>query len=141
MAHLTWGGFLGRVECARESVLEDKAPGKGRKGRCVMSKADLRDLEASEAEMHQDVLEQLLAVVAELEAYEIEETDVRLQVSVSDGDECVTWVVHSGSSDYDKNHRGYWCAASVSADYDERQCVLVARDLVEQALEQAAISG
>lgn len=57
--------------------------------------------------------------------------DVRLQV-VEDG----RWYVHSGPSDYDQDHRGFWGASSFPRGrFDSRA---IARDLLDQVKDQAA---
>ena len=58
-------------------------------------------------------------------------TDVRLQV-LENG----KWVLHSGPSDYDQDHRGYWGASCLS--YDRQNLTDLARDLIDQAADQLA---
>lgn len=60
-------------------------------------------------------------------------TDVRLQV-YENGE----WSVHSGSSDYDQDHRGYWGAGSVPGKRFNSEDT--ARDLIEQAREEYAMN-
>jgi hypothetical protein len=64
------------------------------------------------------------------------EMDVRLQV-YPDG----SWSLRYGPSDYDQDHRGYWGAGSIALDDGDETLDSVARELVEQALDQAATSG
>lgn len=64
------------------------------------------------------------------------EMDVRLQVS-EDG----SWALRYGSSDFDQDHRGYWGAGSLSLDDSDELIDSVARELIDQALDQAAMSG
>ena len=61
--------------------------------------------------------------------------EVRLQVW-PDGQ----WTYHTGSADYDQDHRGYWGSGSVTADMDERALRALAEDLREQSIEQCAES-
>ena len=58
-------------------------------------------------------------------------TDVRLQVRESGA-----WAIHTGASDYDQDHRGYWGCAFLS--YDRENLTDTARDLLEQAKDHAA---
>ena len=66
-----------------------------------------------------DVAADLRAIAKEVKGYGIEaeedgetpSVDVRLQV-YPDG----TWTVHSGDSQYDLDHRGFWGAGSIPAD-------------------------
>lgn len=62
--------------------------------------------------------------------------DVRLQV-YPDGE----WAVHSGSADYDQDHRGYWGSSSVPGDNRRFDSKDIARDLIEQAREHKATGG
>ena len=59
--------------------------------------------------------------------------DVRLQVYPDS-----QWSVHSGSSDYDQDHRGYWGSSSVPGNNRRFDSKDVARDLIEQAREHKA---
>jgi hypothetical protein len=82
----------------------------------------------------------IAAVAAELRGINANvegECDVRLQVW-PDGE----WIVRSGDSSYDQDHRGFWGASSVpgvnrgrASRFDSRS---VARDLIEQARDQHA---
>ena len=109
-----------------------------------METETLSGLEAMEAEYRQEAFRFCLAIRAEARAYprtEISDDegnpsiDVRLQV-YPDGE----FTFHSGDACYDTSHSGFWGAGSVSPDFDEQECMWVARDLVEQALEDAAQS-
>lgn len=60
-------------------------------------------------------------------------TDIRLQV-YADG----RWLLHSGDSSYDQDHRGFWGSSFLS--YDRQNLTDLARDLIDQAAEQAAES-
>jgi hypothetical protein len=62
--------------------------------------------------------------------------DVRLQVYPDS-----QWSVHSGSSDYDQDHRGYWGSSSVPGNNRRFDSKDVARDLIEQAREHKATGG
>lgn len=62
--------------------------------------------------------------------------DVRLQVYPNS-----EWAVHSGASDYDQDHRGYWGASSVPGDNRRFDSKDVARELIEQAREHKATGG
>lgn len=61
--------------------------------------------------------------------------DCRLQVQ-SDG-----WSFHTGDSQYDQDHRGYWGASSVSPKCTRKEARVIARDLIEQAKDHAAECG
>jgi len=61
-------------------------------------------------------------------------TDIRLQVYPSG-----SWVLRSGSSDYDQDHRGYWGASCLS--YDRQNLTDLARDLIEQCSESIAMES
>jgi hypothetical protein len=101
---------------------------------------DQEVLEAAEAEIIQEVFRYLQTVVANADSeFDEEGIDCRLQLRVS-GDE-YTWAVHTGDSSYDQDHRGYWGASSYNSTLDEQQCAYLARELVEQALEQCACSA
>lgn len=71
---------------------------------------------------------------------EPEGVDVRLQV-YPDG----AWTIHSGSSDYDQDHRGYWGASSVpglvNGVAQEFDSAFVAKDLIDQCAEEADMDG
>lgn len=56
-------------------------------------------------------------------------TDLRLQVNASG------WYVHTGSSDYDQDHRGAWGASFLP--YRRANLADIARDLIGQAKDQA----
>ena len=58
-------------------------------------------------------------------------TDIRLQV-LENG----KWALHSGPSDYDQDHRGYWGASCLS--YDRQNLADLARDMIDQVAEQLA---
>lgn len=57
-------------------------------------------------------------------------TDLRLQVRGE------SWYVHTGSSDYDQDHRGVWGASFLP--YGRTNLSEIARELLDQAKEQAA---
>lgn len=59
-------------------------------------------------------------------------TDIRLQVTASG------WTLHTGSSDYDQDHRGFWGASSLS--YGKQNLLSLARELLEDARESHAQS-
>jgi len=52
-------------------------------------------------------------------------TDVRLQVTDNG------WQVHTGSSDYDTDHRGAWGNGFIG--YDKQNLTALAKDLIAQA--------
>ncbi len=87
----------------------------------------------SEARPIQKEIEVWLKHVSSYLDDEITSIDVRLQV-YPDGQ----WAVHSGSSDYDQDHRGYWGASSIDA---ETNIPLLALELLDQAEEDFATSG
>lgn len=58
-------------------------------------------------------------------------TDIRLQCCLNG-----TWRLHTGPSDYDQDHRGYWGASFLS--YDRQNLTDLARDLLDQAKEAEA---
>lgn len=60
--------------------------------------------------------------------------DVRLQV-YDDG----SWALRVGSSDYDQDHRGFWGASCLGARESLRRCRDLARDLIEQVRDHAAL--
>ena len=74
-----------------------------------------------------DVAKELRDINANVE----DECDVRLQV-YDDG----AWIVHSGLSDYDQDHRGFWGASNVpgvqGGVVKRFSSTEVARDLLEQ---------
>lgn len=59
--------------------------------------------------------------------------DVRLQV-YEDG----RWTTHSGSSDYDPDHRGYWGASCVSPDDTDELLCATAHEMIDQAAENSS---
>ena len=59
-------------------------------------------------------------------------TDVRLQVTADGG-----WAIHTGLSDYDQDHRGYWGASWLPV-YSRGSMRELAKDLIDQARDQAA---
>lgn len=104
--------------------------------------ATLELLEAMEAELQQETYRWLLDVRDDAQSYDPEDIaddegnpsiDVRLQV-LDDG----SYSFHSGDSSYDKDHRGYCGASSVSPDDDDVALVEIARDLVGQVLDDCA---
>ena len=60
--------------------------------------------------------------------------DIRLQMF-----ETVWYKVHTGSPDYDQNHRGYWGASWVPAGVARRKSRAIARELIEQVLDDIAV--
>lgn len=60
--------------------------------------------------------------------------DVRLQVE-EDG----SWSIHTGNASYDTDHSGFWGAISLLPDMDDMR--EPAADLIEQAMDQASMSG
>jgi hypothetical protein len=82
---------------------------------------------------------QELRSVNEMESHPDEEgnywIDVRLQV-YSDGD----WAVRWGDSSYDQDHRGYWGASSVPGGGRRFNSTDLARDLIDQAKDQHAMT-
>ena len=94
---------------------------------------EIQSTEASEAEMHQDAFTKLTAIRALLPKWGVEETDVRL---CYDGEE--DWHINYGLVDYDTHH-GLACgASSIDITMGEVELIYVARDLVEQVLDQLA---
>jgi len=64
---------------------------------------------------------------------EEEDSDIRLQVV--DGQ----WFFHTGDSQYDTDHKGFWGYLTLPTDGNDRNTQLeVARDLIQQAQEQHA---
>ncbi len=61
--------------------------------------------------------------------------DVRLQVRPGHG-----WELHYGSADYDQDHRGFWGASSVPGNNRRFKSRDVARNLIEQAKDEYAMS-
>lgn len=61
--------------------------------------------------------------------------DVRLQV-YENGD----WAVRWGLSDYDQDHRGYWGASSVPGNNHRCNTTDIARDLIDQARDDYAMT-
>ena len=59
--------------------------------------------------------------------------DVRLQVR-GNGD----WYVHTGDASFDQDHRGFWGGGCVISECTEEDLQELARDLIAQALDQAA---
>ena len=104
----------------------------------------LRILEAMEAEYKQEAYRFAMAIRDEAQTYDPAELaddegnpsiDVRLQVFEDGG-----YTFHSGDASYDQDHRGFWGAASVGPDDDDQACVMIGRDLADQALDHAAQS-
>jgi hypothetical protein len=62
--------------------------------------------------------------------------DVRLQVSKWGSD----WAIRVGDASYDQDHRGDWGASSIRPDDTDAAIRSVAEDLVDQALEAAAMN-
>lgn len=91
----------------------------------IENEETIQSIAAGLRELHRDFLDE-----------ENNEMDVRLQV-YPDG----SWALRYGSSDYDQDHRGYWGAGSIALDDSDETLDSVARELVEQALDQAATSG
>jgi hypothetical protein len=60
-------------------------------------------------------------------------TDYRLQIH-DDG----SWETHSGSSDYDQDHRGHWGASFVPRGCTWAQAREIAKDLIGQAADSLA---
>lgn len=57
-------------------------------------------------------------------------TDIRLQVTANG------WQLHTGSSDYDQDHRGFWGASCLS--YGKQNLLSLARELLDDARESHA---
>lgn len=60
--------------------------------------------------------------------------DVRLQVHNG------RWSLHTGSSDYDQDHRGYWGASSVSPTADRALVEDIADDLLAECADDFCAS-
>lgn len=58
--------------------------------------------------------------------------DVRLQVHAG------SWALHTGDSQYDQDHRGYWGSASIDGVLTRKAAREMARDLIDQAADQFA---
>ena len=58
--------------------------------------------------------------------------DIRLQVHNG-------WMVHTGDSQYDQDHRGYWGSGWVPAGCTQAQARDIARELVEEAADHEAM--
>ncbi|MFN8993022.1 MAG: hypothetical protein ACK5X3_05070 [Pseudomonadota bacterium] len=58
--------------------------------------------------------------------------DIRLQVMDDH-----QWYFHSGDSQYDQDHRGAWGASSVGERVSMEKAMEIAKDLIEQAAEDA----
>ena len=67
-----------------------------------------------------------------------ESVDVRLQVQEAEWG--TAGAGHVGSSDYDLDHRGFWGAASVDGRQSLALLRWAARDLIQQARDQEAMS-
>ena len=72
----------------------------------------------------------LVSVNRSLEFYGEEGIDTRLQV-LEDG----TWEIHTGDSQYDQDHRGYWGSNSLPGDGHRFNSREVAKDLIDQVKE------
>jgi hypothetical protein len=68
----------------------------------------------------------------QLKGWGIDETDIRLQV-VDGG-----WYYHTGDSQYDQDHKGYWGCSGVSSTSTKEECRSIARSLIEQAKDSRA---
>ena len=90
-------------------------------------------------EMKKGMVSYLEAVVADFGPEEFGEDDewgldIRLQISKSDyGSE---WSIHTGSSDYDQDHRGFWGCSSISGEESTDDIIEIVEDLIEQAEEE-----
>ena len=64
--------------------------------------------------------------------------DIRLQISESDygSDYGSEWSIHTGSSDYDQDHRGFWGCSSISGEESTEDIIEIVEDIVEQAEEE-----
>lgn len=60
--------------------------------------------------------------------------DIRLQVYPSG-----EWSIHTGSSDYDQDHRGYWGCATVSPTDTYSEIRNIARTLISEAKDSYAM--
>ena len=81
-----------------------------------------------------EVTKFLTAIKKQLKSWGIKETDGRLQVWPDGG-----WNLHSGDSQYDQDHRGYWGSSGVSTSDSADHLRRVAKDLIDQAREDAAM--
>ena len=59
--------------------------------------------------------------------------DVRIQCEPGKG-----WQLHTGDSQYDQSHKGYWGASSISKDMDDDTIRSIASEMIDQAREMAA---
>ena len=57
--------------------------------------------------------------------------DVRLQVWPNGG-----WAIHTGPSDYDQDHRGFWGCSCIS--WERQDLTEIARSLIDQAKDHAS---
>jgi hypothetical protein len=84
----------------------------------------------------ESISRELLSINEVIESEEIDEDiDVRLQV-LPNGD----WKIWWGDPQYDTDHRGYWGAGSIPGGGRRFNATETARDLIEQAKEDFAMS-
>ena len=62
-------------------------------------------------------------------------TDCRLQVHEG------SWCLHTGDPGYDQDHRGYWGSSSIPRGCSKARAVDIAKELIEQAGDDAAMCG
>jgi hypothetical protein len=62
-------------------------------------------------------------------------TDCRLQVQGG------SWTLHTGSADYDQDHRGSWGCSSIPFACTWKEAREIARDLIDQVLEDIAMNA
>lgn len=104
-----------------------------------MTERDLRDIErALEADLP-SIAQSLGNVTWPLATMRGVEwpVEVRLQVEVEDG-ELGEWEVWTGGADYDTDHSGHWGASEVGYKASLSDLMEVARELVDQVLEDLA---
>lgn len=93
----------------------------------------LQLFEAMEAELHQEVYRTLQCIDTS-DTGDSDYLDVRLQLSANG-----SFDVHTGDPSYDTDHRGFWGASTLSRDADDLELQDVALELVEEAIEDAAL--
>lgn len=82
----------------------------------------------AELKMEQDALRRMFTRedLIDRDSVDFAGVDVRLQVHEDGG-----FSIHTGSSDYDQDHRGFWGASSLS--YDRQNLTELAKELISQA--------
>lgn len=94
---------------------------------------DFETMEAREDEYQQEAFRFLQNVRGQAQEWRVGVIDVRIQIFEDGG-----YAFHSGDACYDTDHSGFWGTWCVGHDSDDVFLMEGARDMVQEAMEEAA---